>query len=60
MHYIETYLLVKKNGLLVSLVQPKPIVQSDSLLVALARNPMIETALYGHPVKLEIVIRFRS
>jgi hypothetical protein len=56
---IELHLFVENSSLLVSLAQPKPIMEPDALFLILAWNPTIEATIYSDPMEFEVVIRLR-
>jgi hypothetical protein len=56
---IEPNLFVKNSSLLVSFVQPKPIMEPDARFLTLAWSPTIEATIYSDPMEFKIVIRLR-
>jgi hypothetical protein len=56
MDEIKPHLFVKNGGLLVSLAQPQPIMQPDTLFLTLARNPTIKATIDSDPTEFEIII----
>ena len=59
MEEIELHLFVKNSSFLVSLAQPKPIMEPNARFLILAWNPTIEAIIYRDPMEFEVVIWLR-